>query len=972
MTIDVETLATAVRGNDPAAVVDVLRGASEQDRARGLREVTKLLGISSLTNFMGIYPKTELINSALMLAGYGLVSGRKAALSVTDLHLVPPRTPIPTGNSRGPASDLLEEVLADRRPPWLPDLVDAMLEGSYGGGGWHLTRGLFRLGVLERPTSSGYTITMIWSLKYSRRGGHAGISAALLADPSLLEDEIWRLFTVRDAGFAIQRADGLRGSSGGESWAEALATLAEHGHVDRGRLIDESLAAFNRGFAANRVGWYAELLDRLAPSSNEVFERIESYLSLLAAEAKPALAVGQRAARGLIQEGRIDSGLFLSRSEVALGHPQKSVVLDQLRLIGELMARDPAIVRTATAALETALEHPRSDIQDAARKLIDKYRRDDVSGTSAPFKTARVSGSLRDHRTAAPPEADASIPERTSLAVRERIGKLAVAIEDPMIRSVLESAENGIPAPPPHVGAGPGVRLPPPIDSPEELVGAFTILMEDASDALLVERVLAGAVRLSALPEKLRSVVGGATVKRALTRGSAGRGPFSGREIAADVACVALAWASGWDGQDEDWTRRPDFWSRQQERRPPDAAPLPQPNSVDVEGRPTSMAGLLSARALECVRIINTRRRVELLAEPAFDRGGVDPEDLLRRLSTWSQGAPARDPEPLDVEAAVLRLPPGLEEDFWRDWTRLVPHIAASARDSYSVARRPVPLGVVIGLPHGYRPLRGWRWKLHVLARVTESGAPANRGSRSWQLLTALTDPLRDHVKLAGSNWYNTHYAPIVAGWPLLAPWQPELVAAHLLRPLSDGLEPGPSAATAAVLALAHRDFVLGPIGHVALVAGLASAEADTRIAAAHVLTEAANDGRLRPQLAAEALVVGVGGGVFKLTRVASALQHTSRSALAAYRTIEIVFDAADQLVRIRPPNLHLLFDLAARFGAVVGRPALPSSIGEVAARKGSSQLLVTARRVREVDSVAAPQHEDVIVESVEAFLQRR
>jgi hypothetical protein len=27
---------------------------------------------------------------------------------------------------------------------------------------------------------------------------------------------------------------------------------------------------------------------------------------------------------------------------------------------------------------------------------------------------------------------------------------------------------------------------------------------------------------------------------------------------------------------------------------------------------------------------------------------------------------------------------------------------------------------------------------------------------------------------------------------------------------------------------------------------------------------------------------------------------------------------------------------------------------------------------VREVDSVAAPQHEDVIVESVEAFLQRR
>jgi hypothetical protein len=45
---------------------------------------------------------------------------------------------------------------------------------------------------------------------------------------------------------------------------------------------------------------------------------------------------------------------------------------------------------------------------------------------------------------------------------------------------------------------------------------------------------------------------------------------------------------------------------------------------------------------------------------------------------------------------------------------------------------------------------------------------------------------------------YRIRWDEIVAAWPLLAPHQPELIAAHLLRPLSDGLEPGRSAATVA------------------------------------------------------------------------------------------------------------------------------------------------------------------------------
>ena len=92
---------------------------------------------------------------------------------------------------------------------------------------------------------------------------------------------------------------------------------------------------------------------------------------------------------------------------------------------------------------------------------------------------------------------------------------------------------------------------------------------------------------------------------------------------------------------------------------------------------------------------------------------------------------------------------------------------------------------------------------------------------------------------------------------PLLAPHQPELIAAHLLRPLSDGLEPGRSAATVAVNCLAPARRPFGRVGHFALVTGLASAEPDTRVTAASAWTRVVQDGRLDPVLAADAITLG-------------------------------------------------------------------------------------------------------------------
>ena len=58
------------------------------------------------------------------------------------------------------------------------------------------------------------------------------------------------------------------------------------------------------------------------------------------------------------------------------------------------------------------------------------------------------------------------------------------------------------------------------------------------------------------------------------------------------------------------------------------------------------------------------------------------------------------------------------------------------------------------------------------------------------------------------------------------------------------------------------------------------------------------------------------------------------------------VFASADRLVSAKPPDLHLLLELAGEIGAAIALPEPPESIVALAAGKGSTKLAVAARRL--------------------------
>jgi hypothetical protein len=398
--------------------------------------------------------------------------------------------------------------------------------------------------------------------------------------------------------------------------------------------------------------------------------------------------------------------------------------------------------------------------------------------------------------------------------------------------------------------------------------------------------------------------------------------------------------------------------------------------SVTASGSPVTMAGIFSARAWEAARIIAAGHGGLLLAEPQFGRGAISQNLLLERLA-WHAGQRNDGPQAAgryDVQAAILRLTPDEDAEFWSSWASLDRRAALSARATHGLVNSALSFEPVLGQPHG-QPLRGYgHWEDQVLARIS-GHAPVTTRCVSWQVLTALSDPLRDHAKLYGPRWDNRHYDASVATWPLICPWQPELAAAHLLRAISDGLRPGPSPASTAIACLADPGHPLGPVGHLALIIGLASGEADTRVAAASLWSQASADGRLDPDLAAAALSTVARSDAVKLNRIADALRHAAHAPLPAWRIVQTVCAAAEMLSgdtsAPAPNGAHQLVELAANLGAEVGIPAIPASFANLAARRGSNRLTANAKRFTLMASGPHPARARAAAEALAALLDR-
>jgi hypothetical protein len=931
MSIDPLLIREAVERGDASAVRDLLRDATEADRKRCAKDLRSFLhpdfeppelitfspdrlpvgpaGLAeSLTGLIGKLiaqaqqegPPREkdrhiTSSAAFVAAGLGLAGSGKAARDIShDVF-------IHAWRLTDEELDIIAGVLADRRPAWLTDLVTR----NFGSGllSWQFARRLVRSGAIARPDIPQYTTMMPHAL-YRRTWGLPGEPVrvvrtpldALRADPGLLEEEVWRLFTMPDAAFELAKGDGL--------WEEALATLAAEGSLDRARLLDACLDAFSRDFAPTRVAWYARMHDRLQPTLDEMTARAGAYLRLLGADSGPGVSVGQQGCAALLAARRLALADLFAASAPALVFPRKNVAVRQLKLIEKAADADPAGLGGALVTAAQAFGHSRLDVQEAALALIAKYGppEDPDQRTTIAALTAGLDPALQREASA--------------------LGLVAVSpAVSPALFTTVSSAGPAAGSPvAPALVDGPAIAVSraAPVEDPAELIELLTRLMEDAADAFAVERAMAGAVRLCALPAAERRRLAAPLLHRAEEWTQADWWGPPGTNLRACMAELTLSWATGW-----------------------------RPDPAQWQDPPVRMSRILTARLREATALVGNGRAVELLASPDGNDGTVDPDRLLDRMVSWSD----RPLLPYDLEIAMLRLSPLVDDGFWAAWEKAHRASLDAARRAHQAGLTPLSLTADISPPPIDMPNLnpGQVRDPVVLAQVATD--PAD-GSRCWEMLTDMPQALRDYHRLNStlvSSAVPADYDAVVAAWPLLCPWRPELAAAHLLRPLSYCLTAGASRTSAAAVAirgllLPGRPF--GEIGHLALMTGLAAAEPYVRIAAAEAWATASRAGHLDPSLAAAALAAGVTGGAFKLTRIADALGYATQNANTGPGIARTALAAADTLLPARPANLHLLLDLAAQISGAMPLPEPPPSIRALASTRSSTRLAIAARRL--------------------------
>ncbi len=463
--------------------------------------------------------------------------------------------------------------LADQPPRWLFRLVRnrlAELAERYSRNNeFDAIRALERLGLVDLDIDDTYVLAVV-----SAYGTRSTPSPAdyLRADPELRENVVWRLFEVEGGGeVSLANVDKYSSDETG-TWKQAFLDLTADGTLPRARVLTAALDALNLDFSAYRAGWYGRLYDALAPTTEEQAAHQARFRRLLRSEIAATVKLAVSRLQFLSKAGLLDDAATVPAVAPALLAPVKGTAVAAVRLLGDIADRTPSLGGQVADSAATALGHPHADVQKAAVKLLSRLGAADVvtaaAGHLEPSVRAALGHPVHVHESAAPMTAPAAPPP------------------------ALRPAE------------------------PADVLDRFAALLEDSSDPVELELVLAGLAAADN-PEVLRPLL-----KRA--RNVLSRGP---RET------VIPGWLRG-------------HLARLVLRSVGE-----HPTALPVHGH---SIGFLVRRLDEVAAVLaGDAPPRRLLATPNDPAGWVQPAAVVERIA-----ASTRPPGRYDLVAALLRLHP--------------------------------------------------------------------------------------------------------------------------------------------------------------------------------------------------------------------------------------------------------------------------------------------------------------------------
>jgi hypothetical protein len=279
------------------------------------------------------------------------------------------------------------KVLEDRRPDWLDKWVSYALSHDFNI--WAIIRRLIMSGVASKPANDEYII-MMFRLKL----GHDSrtLKERLLDDKELFKDEIWRLFALAamPQAFFSPDDDPVYVEY---SWSHTLIELANEGHIDRKRLLTESVKALTVGPRKSNTKWFYSLHERLKPTFDERVSLQDIYLDLLKSSTPAVVAFALKALKEIYVGKGLKCEKLLHKIADVFNVETKGPAIVALKLLKNIASEDLSMSVIASEKMCHAFTHRNIDVHLLALDLIsrnspipptvDKLLRQYIDGVSA-------------------------------------------------------------------------------------------------------------------------------------------------------------------------------------------------------------------------------------------------------------------------------------------------------------------------------------------------------------------------------------------------------------------------------------------------------------------------------------------------------------------------------------------------------------------------------------------------------------
>jgi hypothetical protein len=905
----------------------------------------------------------------------------------------------------------LMRILTDRKPDWVDEWLDLQLRQQWPSVEWNDIDQLIHADVCSRPQSEGYIRLMVNDFParyYQKKDSFIPLSQKLRDNPSLLENEVWRLFEVETTAFLSgwQYHD-PEGPANYENWGMALVRLGNEKVIDRQRLIDGCFLGLTAGITnKNTLTGYIQFYDALETTDDEVISRQGKFMDLLSHSAAHVVSFAVKNIQQIDKLNKLDDEAFLRPAETLVLSRIQGQVKTTLTILSRIAKRQERLRKASLGILVQGIGHESAAIQEMTLRLVEPWLNEGPPEVLQTLRDCldRVSPSLREkvqtllaHFGGKPDTVETTTKsERETGNIEElkrRAGSLPEAIRNRAgVDSILKAIEEGGDYAPLDYDLYDaqvlsGLKPIQPIQSLEELIEAVSHAIEVVDSAEEVERILDGISRFGTeRPDDFERQTG--PLKKRIIENHGARSHTNlfgdwGRPM--NMGTALLSWLG-----------------KEPERVKP-VFDLYRPSPVDV----------LDERCYELAVRVHQQEAAPLVAMPTHRHGWIDPRVFVERLLYYqSQNIQLMK---FDFLQALLRLAPDHRQEALEQAHLVEGKLGEIVRWALGGTLKPmklmkedIPVWITAGrarspkeklqklevfqefmtCPDGITPAL-YTWKAFLKTKYDnrdkkeyhEPGLTVFNGfnfNQSWETVEVPQSMLHSRTRDGKYDYRHGYYATsswlvhlIGMVWPQNTdPFNVGGIQKIFLRMDMNSSAFDPHFAYYEILF--EPDRPLTEMGILLIWIGLAGKDADARGHAIDLLTEAIQDGRAHAGPLGETLVKLCAGGWVKLNRIGDALKGIARlSPLHAYVAGGVLRRWLAGQEKLPDDGQHLLAPLL-EIAVRMGWSLTDAEKRSLAAVSGTSKTAKLAKELMRLErSKASAEERQALVQQLEARLRR-